>query len=130
MTGRIDVSVDIDRPAVIIASAHRAVEWRFSLKKPQNIVAVHVEGLEPPAVSGVPANIPLSIRSVAYGDRDAMGYIPKPDDEKNVTARDRKALQQIARFQDMYKGSRTFMFGKYALEALAIGASAISMEKE
>lgn len=130
MTGRIDVSVDVDRPAVIVVSAHRAVEWRFSLKNPEHIVAIHVEGLEPPAVSGVPANIPLSIRSVAYGDQNATSYIPRPNDEKAMTARDKQALQQIAKFQDMYQGSQTFLFGKYKLESLEIDAKDMVREQE
>ena len=119
-TGTIVVEVKSREPSVIFATATRATDWRFVFAEDAEVLAVHVEGALAPTVTGVPRDVPLTVRSRAYGDRDAAGRVREiaagePDD-----ANTREIRANLARFQDSYPGLPMTIFEQHTLERVTL----------
>ncbi len=118
--GTIVVEVSAEEPSVIFATATRAVDWRFVFSEKANVLAVHVEGALSPTVTGVPRDVPLTIRSRAFGDRDAAGRVKQLDGSEPDDANAREIRANLARFTDMYDGLPMTIFEKHTLARVAL----------
>ena len=111
--GTISVRVESQIPTVIVATAVDAVNWQFDIAKGANLLAIHIEGTRAPTMSGVPANIPIIVRSEDYGDRDTAGRITKLDNTK-------RNLRHVDRFFESYNGSVVTLIADGVLNSVTV----------
>ena len=105
---------------MIFATATRAVDWRFVFAEGAQVLAVHIEGAMAPTVTGVPRDVPLTVRSRAFGDRNAAGRVRTLDaaDPDDASAREIRA--NLARFEKMYAGLPMTIFEKHTLARVTL----------
>ncbi len=114
--GSIVVEVTAREPTVIVATASRAVDWRFEFSQGAKVLAVHVEGPRAPTVTGVPRDVPLTVRSNAYGDRKVAAQVKILTDQDATDGESQRVRADLERFRDMYPGSALVIYGKYTLD--------------
>lgn len=114
--GSIVVEVTARDPTVVIATASRAVNWRFKFSQGAKVLAVHVEGARAPTVTGVPDGVPLTVRSDAYGDRNVAAQVKILADQDATDGESRRIRADLARFRDMYPGSPLVIYSKNTLD--------------
>ncbi len=119
-TGTIVVEVKSREPSVIFATATRAVDWRFVFAEDAKVLAVHVEGALAPTITGVPRDVPLTVRSRAFGDRDAAGRVRQIAADEPDDANTREIRANLARFQESYPGLPMTIFEQHTLERVTL----------
>ena len=119
--GKIGVTVTRPGPVVLIATAYRPIRWRLELGAETELLAVHVEGIGVPSIEGVPDDVPLVIKSNAFGDREAAGYIDLPKEMPPKGTHRATISRQLERFMNLYPGSTIMLYGEYTLDEVVIG---------
>ena len=114
--GTIIVDVSATEPTVIIATAARPVDWRFEFAQGAKVLAVHVEGVGAPAVTGVPRDVPLTVRSNAYGDRKVAARVRVLTNLDGAGGEISRIRADLERFRDMYPGSALVIYSEYRLD--------------
>lgn len=102
-TGTIAVEIDVRGPLVAVLSTFEPVDWRVHVKGEIQLLAVHVEGLGAPTVTGVPQSVPLKVRSRAYGDSDTASPLSLPRDGDR--SEHPRTLRDLARLRSFYAGA-------------------------
>ena len=118
--GRVDVKVETREPTVIFASADSNVDWYFEVAENADVLAVYIEGRSAPTVTGLPDEIPLTVRSAVFGDPDAAGHIRnlKPSGRDKRGTRDSRA--GLARLIEMYPGSEIVLYERRTMQTVTL----------
>ena len=65
--------------------------------------------------------MPLVIKSNAFGDREAAGYIDLPKEMPPKGTHRATISRQLERFMNLYPGSTIMLYGEYTLDEVVIG---------